>query len=194
MGLFIGLKVSPLNRAWRLWLTCAAQKSFISTADMCFHLPQYLIITHKEAIFYTVSFMQGENKCILLVVTCCVSLPLWMRKLKLLRSVLGFPELIYCLSLSKKWRKLNSLEKVILMLSLITIPTLAVAVTAVFLVLEGGVAASGYRFSLSNADHILFHRMRKNISQQFLEAKGFPIWGKQGNFTGHFNLTAHLDY
>lgn len=28
---------------------------------------------------------------------------------------------------------------------------------------------------LSNAGHILFHRMRKNISQQFLEAEGFPI-------------------
>lgn len=48
-----------------------------------------------------------------------------------------------------KWRKLNSWEKVILMLSLITTPTLAAAVAAAFFVLEGGVATSGYRLIFS---------------------------------------------
>lgn len=161
MGLLIRLKVSALNRAWRLWLTCSALKSFISTTALCFHLPQYLISTHKEAIFYTVSFMQGENKFIVLVVTCSVSLPLRMRKLKLLRSVLGawVPWTYFLAFIMKevRWRKWNSSEKVILMLSLITIPTLALAVTAVFFVLEGGVATSSIRFIFSCQVQIIFY-------------------------------------
>lgn len=159
MGLLIGLKVSALNRAWRLWLTCTAQKSFISTTDMSFHLPQYLISTHKEAIFYTVSFMQGENKFIVLVVTCSVSLPLWMRKLKLLRSVLGtWVPWTYFLAFSMKevkWRKWNSSEKVILMLSLITIPTHCCNCSG--FCFGGGVATSGYRFIFSCQIQTIFY-------------------------------------
>lgn len=173
MGLHIGLKVSPLNRARRLWVTCAAQKSFISTMDMCFHLPQCLISTHKEAIFYTASFMWGENKFIVTVVTCGVSPPLWMRKLKLLRSVLGawVPWTYFLAFIMKevKQRKWNSWEKVILMLSLITIPTLAVAVTAVFFYFggRGGNQWLQIYLFLSNAEHILSHEWGKTSHNTF---------------------------
>lgn len=76
--------------------------------------------------------MQGENKFILMVITCSVSFPLWMRKLKLLKSVLGacvlWTYFFAFIMKEVKQRKLNSWEEVILMLSLITTPTLAVAV------------------------------------------------------------------
>lgn len=76
-----------------------------------------------------------------------------------------------------KWRKLNSWEKVILMLSLITTPTLAVAVAAVFFCFggRGGNQWLQINLFLSNLDHILFHRTRNTTSQQLLEAEGFPI-------------------
>lgn len=76
-----------------------------------------------------------------------------------------------------KWRKLNSWEKVILMLSLITTPTLAAAVAAAFFCFggRGGNEWLQINLFLSNLDHILFHRMKNNTSQQLLEAEGFPI-------------------
>lgn len=43
------------------------------------------------------------------------------------------------------------------MLSLITIPTLAVVVTVVFFVLEGGVGTSGYRFIFSCRMQTIFY-------------------------------------
>lgn len=144
--------------------------------------------------------MHVEHKFTLMVITCSVSFPLWMRKLKLLMSVLGACVLwTYFLAFimkEVKWRKLNSWEKVILMLSLITTPTLAAAVAAAFFCFggRGGNEWLQINLFLSNLDHILFQRMKNNTSQQLLEAEGFPIWGEPGNFTGHFNPTAHLEY
>lgn len=76
MGLLKGVKVSPVITARRLLLMCAVQRTPMCTMNICFHLPQYLISTHKEAMFYIVSFMQGENTFIVMVITGSVRFPL----------------------------------------------------------------------------------------------------------------------
>lgn len=200
MGLLMGLKVSLLSRAQRLCLTCAAQKCFISTMDLCFHLPQYLISTHKEAIFYTVSFMQGENKFIVLVVTYSVKSSLMNEKAKItqectwcmcsLNLFLGFHYERGEVEKVKQFRE-GHFDA---FFNNNSYPCCGCNCGVFCFGGRGGNQWLQIYLFLSNADHILFHRMRKNILQQFLEAEGFPIWGKQGNFTRHFNLTAHLDY
>lgn len=73
--------------------------------------------------------------------------------------------------------KLGSWEKVILMLSSLTTPTLPVAAAAALWGFGGRGGKQGLQInlSLSNLDHILFHRTRNTTSQQLLEAEGFPI-------------------
>ena len=145
--------------------------------------------------------MQGENKIILMVITCNVSFPLWIRKLKLLKSVLGtcvlWTHFLAFVMKEVKRRKLSSWEKVILMLSLITMTSNLAAAVAAALFCYGGRGGNQWlqiNLFLSSLDHILFHRTRNNTSQRLLKAEVFLIWGEQGNFTRHFNSTAHLDY